>query len=204
MDQVKIGKFIAACRKEQKLTQAQLAERLGVSDRAVSKWETGKCMPDSSIMLDLCKEINIDVNDLLNGRRIHMENYKEIAEQTMLQLRETQEQTARKLLNLEIVIGFIASICLFMLIFAASYAEMPGIAKIVLITVGILQFGVAMFFALKIEQEAGYYECAKCRHRYVPNYATVVFAMHVNRTRYMKCPDCGRYSWQKKVLTKEK
>lgn len=68
MDQIQIGKFIAACRKEKGMTQAQLAEKMGVSDRAVSKWETGKNMPDSSIMLELCSELGITVNDLLNGR----------------------------------------------------------------------------------------------------------------------------------------
>ena len=67
MDQVKIGKFISDCRKKQNLTQAGLAEQLGITDRAISKWETGRALPDSSIMLDLCKILKISVNDLLNG-----------------------------------------------------------------------------------------------------------------------------------------
>ena len=67
MDQEKIGKFIAACRKEKGLTQAALAEQLGITDRAVSKWETGKSLPDSSIMIDLCELLSINVNDLLKG-----------------------------------------------------------------------------------------------------------------------------------------
>ncbi|MBQ6634384.1 MAG: helix-turn-helix transcriptional regulator [Ruminococcus sp.] len=68
MDQAAIGKFISQCRKQKHLTQAQLAERLGVSDKAVSKWETGRSMPDASIMLDLCEQIDITVNDLFNAR----------------------------------------------------------------------------------------------------------------------------------------
>lgn len=67
MDQVKIGKFIAECRKKNQLTQVQLAEKLNITDRAVSKWERGKSMPDSSIMLELCKILKISVNDLLSG-----------------------------------------------------------------------------------------------------------------------------------------
>ena len=67
MDQIKIGKFIASCRKEQGMTQAILAEKLGISDRAVSKWETGKSMPDSGIMLELCDLLKINVNELLSG-----------------------------------------------------------------------------------------------------------------------------------------
>ena len=66
MDQIKIGKFIASCRKEEGMTQAELAEKLGISDRAVSKWETGKSMPDSGIMLELCGFLKINVNELLS------------------------------------------------------------------------------------------------------------------------------------------
>ena len=67
MDQIRIGKFIAACRKKEKLTQMQLAEKLNITDRAVSKWETGKSLPDSSIMQELCDILNITVIDL--GRK---------------------------------------------------------------------------------------------------------------------------------------
>ena len=91
MDQAAIGKFISQCRKEKHLTQAQLAERLGVSDRAVSKWETGRSMPDASIMLDLCEQIDITVNDLFNARRINMDNYKEIAERNKQEARESEK-----------------------------------------------------------------------------------------------------------------
>ena len=75
MDQIKIGKFIASCRKEEGMTQAELAEKLGISDRAVSKWETGKSMPDSGIMLELCGFLKINVNELLSGERIMAEFY---------------------------------------------------------------------------------------------------------------------------------
>ena len=76
MDQTEIGKFIAKCRKKKKLTQAQLAERLGITDRAVSKWETGKSMPDSSIMLELCEILGITVNALLSGEEIDMGSFE--------------------------------------------------------------------------------------------------------------------------------
>ena len=77
MNQIDTGKFIASCRKEKGLTQAQLAEKLNITDRAVSKWETGKCMPDSSIMLELCNILDVTVNELLSGERIEMNNYEE-------------------------------------------------------------------------------------------------------------------------------
>ena len=81
MDQEKIGKFIAECRKENGYTQASLAEKLGITDRAISKWENGKSMPDASIMLELCELLKINVNELLTGEHIIMDNnYKEVAE----------------------------------------------------------------------------------------------------------------------------
>ena len=74
MDQIKIGKFIAECRKEKGFTQMQLAEKLGITDKAISKWERGLSMPDSSIMLTLCDMLGISVNELLNGEKIMMEH----------------------------------------------------------------------------------------------------------------------------------
>ena len=86
MDQIKIGKFIAECRKKNNLTQMQLAEKLNITDRAISKWENGKGMTDSSIMLDLCNELKISVNELLCGELIEMNNYNEVAEKMLLEM----------------------------------------------------------------------------------------------------------------------
>ena len=86
MNQIKIGKFIAKCRKKNNLTQMQLAEKLNITDRAISKWENGKGMPDSSIMLDLCNEFKINVNELLCGEFIEMNNYNEVAEKMLLEM----------------------------------------------------------------------------------------------------------------------
>lgn len=80
MKQIEVGAFITQCRKEKKLTQAQLAEKLNITDRAVSKWETGKSMPDSSIMLELCEILGITVNELLMGEREKRESYEEKAD----------------------------------------------------------------------------------------------------------------------------
>ena len=86
MNQIKIGKFIAECRKKNNLTQMQLAEKLNITDRAISKWKNGKGMPDSSIMLDLCNELKISVNELLCGEFIEMNNYNEVAEKMLLEM----------------------------------------------------------------------------------------------------------------------
>ncbi len=206
MNQIQIGKFIAEKRKEQNLTQMQLAEKLGITDRAVSKWETGKSLPDASIMLELCGLLKITVNDLLSGEVVSMENYNEKTERTLIEMVKQKEQADKGLLSFEIVIGVLSTLFLFaMIAVGVVFMKMgkPLWAFFVPVAVGGVQFIAAMLFALRIEQVAGYYKCDKCGHTYVPTYRSVNLAMHVGRTRYMKCPHCGKRSWQKKVIGKE-
>ena len=203
MNQIKIGKFIAECRKKNNLTQMQLAEKLNITDRAISKWENGKGMPDSSIMLDLCNELKISVNELLSGEVLEMNNYNEKLEKNLIDMVKQKEESDKRLLTMEIVIGVLAGLVLFILIFVASFVEMADWLRILLIITGLIPFMIGILFAIRIEQTAGYYECQKCHHKYIPTYSSVLWSMHINRTRYMKCPKCNQKSWQKKVITKE-
>lgn len=203
MNQVKIGKFIAECRKKNNLTQMQLAEKLNITDRAISKWENGKVMPDSSIMLELCAELKISVNELLSGEVLEMNSYNEKMEQNLIDMVRQKEASDKRLLKMEIVIGVLISIVFFTLIFIASFVEMGDWLRITLIITGFIPFIIMIPFAIRIEQTAGYYECQKCHHKYIPTFSSVLWAMHINRTRYMKCPKCNQRSWQKKVITKE-
>ena len=202
MDQVKIGKFIAECRKKANLTQMQLAEKLNITDRSISKWENGKSQPDSSIMLDLCDVLSISVNDLLCGEVVTMDNYNKELENNLLEMIKQKEQADKRLLSVEVFIGITATIVLFALIFVAALIQMEAWLKISLIVFGFILFLAGCFYALRIEQVAGYYECKHCKHRYVPTYKAVNMAMHMGRTRYMRCPQCKKKSWQKKVLSK--
>ena len=202
MDQVKIGRFIAQRRKANNMTQMQLAEKLGITDRAVSKWETGKSLPDVAIMPELCGLLNITINDLFNGEVVVMEDYKEKSEKLLIEMAKQKEQADKNLLALEILIGVLSIIILLGFTFAASFFDMPDWARICLIIAGVVPCLVGLFFALKIEQTAGYYECAECGHRYVPTFGSVLWAPHMGRTRYMKCPKCGKTTWNKKVLKK--
>ena len=203
MNQIKIGRFIAERRKEQKLTQMQLAEKLGITDRAVSKWETGKSLPDASIMLELCGLLKITVNDLLSGEVVSMNNYNEKSEKNLLEMIKQKEQADKRLLSLEIVIRLMSVMFLFSMIFIAALIEMQDWLKVVLIVFGFVIFMIGILVALRIEQVAGCYECKKCGHKYVPTYRSVYLATHMGRTRYMKCPSCGKKSWQKKVISRE-
>lgn len=107
MNQVEIGKFIAKCRKEKKLTQAQLAEKLNITDRAVSKWETGKSMPDSSIMLELCEILGITVNELLSGEEVDMEIFEKKADENLIALTKKDENNMKKNVIISIIFSAI-------------------------------------------------------------------------------------------------
>lgn len=203
MDQVKIGKFIAERRKTANLTQMQLAEKLGITDRAVSKWETGRSMPDTSVMLELCDILKISVNDLLCGEKVTMENYNKEMENNLLEAVRQKEEADKRMLKLEIVLGIIAILPLIASAVIVSVFPMEEWKSGLLIGLSLLPLLIATPFALRIEQKAGYYECQRCGHRHVPQYGSVFLAMHMNRTRYMRCPKCNKRSWQKKVIRKD-
>lgn len=198
MDQIKIGKFIAERRKMNNLTQAQLAEKLGITDRAVSKWENGRSMPDSSIMIDLCNALKINVNDLLCGEVVSM--YNEKVDKKLVEMVKQKEQSDKRLLRFEILIIVLLLEIAYFMSKIESLIELPGWIKIF----GVAQCIVIACFAVKIEQVAGYYQCSKCGHKYIPTYLDVVTARHKFRTRYMTCPKCGKRSWQKKVISLDK
>lgn len=203
MDQIKIGKFIAKCRKDAGLTQMQLAEKLDITDRAVSKWETGRAMPDLSVMLELCDILKITVNDLLCGEVVTMDNYNKELENNLLEMIKQKEEADKRLLKLEIVLGIIAVLPLIAATVIAGIVPMEEWKSGLLVGLSLLPLLIATPFAIKIEQKAGYYECQKCGHRHIPQYSSVFWAVHINRTRYMRCPKCNKKSWQKKVLSKE-
>ena len=202
MDQIKIGRFIATRRKEVGLTQLELAEKLNISDRAVSKWETGKSLPDASIMIELCEILGIGINELFYGEMINMNESNKKYDEIILAMKKEQEESTKRTLALEYVIGFGASIAFLTLVFVASFVEMADWLRILLILIGFAQFVIAIPFAIRIEQKAGYYECEHCHNKYIPTFSSVLWSMHFGRTRYMKCPECGKRSWQKKVIRK--
>lgn len=200
MDQIKIGSFIQDKRKEKNITQSELAEKLGITDRAVSKWERGICLPDSGIMQDLCNILDITINDLFSGEVVDMKDNERKLEENLIEMTKLKEDKDKQLLALEYVIGFTASITFLILTFVAAYVEMEGWLRILLIVIGSIIFAFGCGNAVKIEQTAGYYECSKCHHKYVPTFKSVFWSKHINRTRKMRCPKCGEKTWQKKVL----
>ena len=200
MDQEKIGEFIQKKRKEQNLTQGDLAEKLNITDRAISKWENGNCLPDAGTMPELCKILNISINDLFSGEIVDVKDNEKKLEDNLIEMVKLKEEKDQQLLALEYVIGFTASIAFLILIFVASFVDMVSWLRILLIIAGSIIFAFGVGNAIKIEQIAGYYECANCHCKYTPSYQSVFWSLHVGRTRKMKCPKCGKKGWHKKVL----
>ncbi|MBO7614205.1 MAG: helix-turn-helix transcriptional regulator [Bacilli bacterium] len=204
MDLEKIGSFIQERRKLKGLTQLELANVLHVTDRAISKWECGRSMPDSSIMLDLCKVLEISVNELLTGEVLEMNDYSKQAEMNLLEAVKNKEESDRMLLRMEILIGIIAIIIGITPIFVAAFVStLETWQRVLLIVGGFLMFIPLILVALRIEQKAGYYECQECHHRYVPTFWQALMAPHAGRSRKMKCPHCGKRNYHKKVISKE-
>ena len=104
MDQEKIGKFIASCRRKKNITQQELAEKLGVSDRTIGNWENGRNMPDLSLFKPLCNELDITLNDLMSGEKVNEKEYQEKLEENII---NTINYTNKKIKNRNNLIGLI-------------------------------------------------------------------------------------------------
>jgi transcriptional regulator with XRE-family HTH domain len=201
MDQTKIGKFIAMQRKEKNYTQKQLADILGISDKTVSKWECGKGFPEVSLLLPLCDELSISVNELLSGERVSDDNYQKKAEENMVKLvKEAQESKKKILLSVMVVVHML--IAVISLGIVASVLEMKVWQRAVLIGISILIVILGISIACILDRDAGAYECPECHERFVPDMRTYVMSAHTVTRRRMKCPKCGKTRYCKRVLTK--
>ncbi|MBQ9773263.1 MAG: helix-turn-helix domain-containing protein [Clostridia bacterium] len=200
MNQIKIGKFIAECRKQNRLTQMQLAEKLNITDKAISKWETGKAMPDTSIMLALCEILGISVNELLSGEKINMENNNQKNEQLLLELSKELEQKNKTVWRSMWVIMIVSMIALLGGVLIAAFLIPEGVWQVVAILGITVLFLIPCFYALKLEISVGVYKCKACGHEIVPTYSQALWAMHKGTTRYLKCPNCKKRTWCKKIL----
>ena len=202
MNQIKIGRFIADCRKKSNLTQLQLAEKLGITDKAISKWERGITMPDSSIMLELCDILSINVNELLSGEKINMENNNQKNEQLLLDMAKEVEQKNKTIWTSMWVIMIVSIVALLAGVSITAYLIPEGVWQLVAILSLCVVFLIPCFYALKLEVSVGAYKCKNCGHEIVPTYTQALNAMHMGTTRYLKCPKCNKRTWCKKVLKK--
>ena len=205
MNLIKIGKFIADCRKNKKLTQEQLAEKLSITDRAVSKWESGLSLPDADKMLELCNILDINVNELLNGERIDRKDYEKKNEELLVEIAKQDEMKNKKLiLNMWVLT---VSACLFYIgiVTLAALTLEDGPVLGIVVCLSTLLLVCICFYGFKLEVDAGYYECKHCHHIFEEkNYLKLLVSPHIGTSRYQKCPKCGKRSMAKKVMKREK
>ena len=204
MDQVKIGKFLSDERKAKGYTQKQLSELLGISDKTISKWECGNGFPEASLLLPLCNELEITVNELLTGERISQQNYKKKAEENMVNMIREKEENKQKIL-LTTMIGVISTITFVtLLLVVCFYTDVIILPiKIVLMMIAISVFGVGLYVAMWGDRKIGYFKCRNCNELFTPTFMQYNMRMHLLSTRYLKCPHCKTRTWCKKVMTKE-
>ena len=202
MNQIKIGRFIAECRKKVNLTQMQLAEKLGITDKAISKWERGITMPDTSLMLELCDILCISVNELLSGEKNNIENINQKNEQLLLDMAKELEKKNKTIWTAMWAIMIVSITALISGLFIAAFLIPEGVWQLVTILGICVVFLIPCFYALKLEVSVGAYKCKNCGHEIVPTYTQVLNAMHMGTTRYLKCPKCNKRTWCKKVLKK--
>lgn len=182
------------------MTQAALAEKLGITDRAVSKWERGKGLPDVSLMLDLCDIFGITVNELLSGEKIDMENSNQKNEQLLLDMAKELEQKNRTVWNSMWAILIVSMTSLIAGIFIARFFIPEGVWQLITVLGLCIVFLPPCFYALKLEVSVGAYKCKNCGYEIVPTYKEAMMAMHRGTTRHLKCPKCSKRTWCKKVL----
>ena len=201
MNQIKIGKFIADERKRKGYTQKQLSEKLEISDKTISKWERGNGFPEVSLLLPLCNELEITVNELLSGERVSEEDYLKKAEENMVNLvREAQESKKKIVLSAMIAeLTIISAVPLFVLL---GILEMENWIRVLLIGIGLIVIVEGVAITCVLDREAGAFECPECHNRFVTDMKSYIMGLHTITKRKLVCPYCGAHKYCKKVLTK--
>ena len=191
MEPTRIGRFIAERRKALGLTQRQLAEQLSVSDKAVSKWETGRGLPDVLLMLPLCAALGITVNDLLSGERVGEGDYRKKAEENMMELVRENAENRQRLLQ-SIACGGVTVVAVCALVALAAFLPLPALARVALLLLAMATAVVGIWAAATLDARAGWFECPHCKELFVPPMADYVKGCHTFTKRRLTCPRCGQ------------
>ncbi|MBQ9790119.1 MAG: helix-turn-helix domain-containing protein [Clostridia bacterium] len=202
MDYNKIGTFIMTERKSKKMTQAKLAEKLFVSEKTVSKWENGNGIPDTNTLPKLCEVLGVSLNELLSGEKIIMESNNQKNEQLLFDMAKELEHKNKIIWRSMWVIMIVSMISLFSGLLLTAFLIPEGVWQVLTILGICIVFLIPCFYALKLEVSVGAYKCNKCGNEITPTYSEALWAMHRGTTRYLKCPNCNKRTWCKKVLKK--
>lgn len=204
IDQARTCRFIQSLRKELGLTQRQLAEKLMISDKTISKWETGAGLPEISLLMPLCKELGVNVNELLSGQRLTTADYPRKAEENIMSLMKEREENVRKI-RISVFAGVSATATLLVLILLVGfYAEvMSPTVKLVVTAFAFLQFAAGLYVAVAMDRDAGYFKCKACGETFKPTLRAYVMAFHGITHRWLRCPKCGKVTACRHVMSRE-
>ena len=191
MEPTRIGRFIAERRKALGLTQRQLAEQLSVSDKAVSKWETGRGLPDVLLMPPLCAVLGITVNDLLSGERVGEGDYRKKAEENMMELVRENAENRQRLLQ-SIACGGVTVVAVCALVALAAFLPLPALARVALLLLAMATAVAGIWAAATLDARAGWFECPHCKELFAPAMADYVKGLHTFTRRRLTCPHCGQ------------
>lgn len=202
MDQIRIGKFIAKIRKEKGMTQRELADILMISDKTVSKWECGKGLPEVSLMMPLCDVLDISVNDLLTGESVSDLNYKEKAEENMMNLME-ENQKNKEIWIARVIGAIITIISVCSLIVIAAYIEMHTAIRIVLIVFAFVIAVLGIGAVVILDTHSSYWVCPNCNAEFKASKKDYIKGYHTLTRRYLECPGCGEKSMCRHKIVRE-
>lgn len=202
MDQVKIGNFIKECRKELGITQYELADKLNVSFKTISKWECGKGLPDVSLLLPLCNELKISVNELLSGERLLNEEYKEKAEDNLIDIIKKEREENKKKIMIEVLIGIPCIVSILSLFIVAGLLNIEVYQRIIILVIGFICVFCSVIGLSILDRNIGYYECKHCKERFIPTFGCYINGLHGITWRRLRCPSCGKVSNCRKKLNK--
>lgn len=195
MDLNKTGKFIALIRKEKGLTQRELAEKLNLSEKTISKWERGVGFPNISLILPLCKCLEIDANELMTGERLQDKQYRINAENNLLKL---MDKTSPKLKYTISTISAIVTILITLgLILLAGFVIEEVWIKILVCVMSVLLVvsNIALILLVAVNTEV--YECCHCGEKFVPTMREYLMGANTMKKRYLRCPYCHKKGWNK-------
>ena len=193
MDQVQIGLFIAELRKEQGLTQQQLADRLDISNKTVSKWETGKGLPDVGLMLPLCGLLGISVNELLSGQRLAEDRYREKAEENMLHLLRRRSANLRRIFGCCMIL--LLTNCIALPVCAvAVHSGLEAKLQWTLMAAALLTEVLGALFISVIDRTTGQFVCRRCHRAFTPSPLTYLKGSWsvLPWGAVFVCPHCGK------------
>lgn len=201
MDIQKIGMFLAELRKERDLTQDELGEKIGVTNKTVSRWENGNYLPPVEILQMLSKLYDISINEILSGERLSGENYKENAEELIVEDLMKMRQKSKERLITSFIVATITILAGTMIILLGALLSVPIWLRIICIVISliIILLGIGACCVLTID--AGVYKCPECGNKFVPSMKDFIFGVHTFTKRKLKCPKCGKKSFCSKKLS---